>query len=85
VQPSESTATVSVPIPPEIGREAVQVAAISFLALFGVVGLALWGFPFDYDFMVRQFGWSRAEVSATRLGYSIFSPFCLAWDRAATV
>lgn len=42
----------------------VQVAATSFLALFSIVGLALYGLPFFYDFMVRDFGWTRAEVTS---------------------
>ena len=41
-----------------------QVAATSFLALFAIVGLALYGLPFFYDFMVRDFGWSRAQVTS---------------------
>jgi MFS family permease len=41
-----------------------QVAATSFLALFSIVGLALYGLPFFYDFMVRDFGWSRAQVTS---------------------
>jgi sugar phosphate permease len=41
-----------------------QVAATSFFALFSIVGLALYGLPFYYDFMVREFGWSRAEVTS---------------------
>src|SRR5437763_5763909 len=41
-----------------------QVAATSFVALFAVVGLALYGLPFFYDFMVRDFGWSRAQVTS---------------------
>jgi MFS family permease len=41
-----------------------QVAATSFLALFAIVGLALYGLPFYYDFMVRDFGWTRAEVTS---------------------
>src|SRR5205809_3658455 len=40
------------------------VAATSFLALFAIVGLALYGLPFFYDFMVRDFGWSRAQVTS---------------------
>src|SRR4029079_7238185 len=43
------------------GRQ-VQVALTSFVALFAIVGLALYGLPFYYDFMVREFGWSRAQV-----------------------
>ena len=28
------------------------------------MGLALWGLPYYYDFMVQQFGWSRAQVTS---------------------
>ncbi len=46
-------------------REAqARVVATSFLALFAIVGLALYGLPFFYDFMVRDFGWSRAQVTS---------------------
>ena len=46
-------------------REAqARVAATSFLALFAIVGIALYGLPFFYDFMVRDFGWSRAQVTS---------------------
>ena len=41
-----------------------QVAATSFLALFAIVGLALYGLPFYYDFMVKDFGWSRGTVTS---------------------
>src|ERR1700687_4763078 len=41
-----------------------KVAATSFLALFSIVGLALYGLPFFYDFMVKDFGWSRAQVTS---------------------
>ena len=42
----------------------VQVTATAFAALFGVVGLALYGLPLYYDFMVREFGWSRTMVTS---------------------
>ncbi|HEY3221248.1 MAG TPA: MFS transporter, partial [Gemmatimonadales bacterium] len=45
-------------------RAQAQAAATSFLALFAIVGLALYGLPFFYDFMVRDFGWSRAQVTS---------------------
>jgi sugar phosphate permease len=45
-------------------REALQGAATSFVVLFCVVGIALWGLPFFYDFMVLQFGWTRAQVTS---------------------
>jgi len=41
-----------------------QVVATSFLALFAIVGIALYGLPFFYDSMVRDFGWSRAQVTS---------------------
>jgi MFS family permease len=40
----------------------IQIAATSFFALFSIVGLALYGLPFFYDFMVKDFGWTRAQV-----------------------
>jgi sugar phosphate permease len=46
------------------GAAQAQVAATSFLALFAIVGIALYGLPFFYDFMVREFGWSRAQVTS---------------------
>ena len=42
----------------------VQVTATAFAALFSVVGLALYGLPFYYDFMVREFGWSPTLVTS---------------------
>src|SRR4030095_3359463 len=42
----------------------IQVAATSFFALFSIVGLALYGLPFFYDFMVKDFGWTRAQVTS---------------------
>jgi MFS family permease len=41
-----------------------QVAATGFLALFAIVGLALYGLPLNYDFMVKDFGWTRAQVTS---------------------
>jgi sugar phosphate permease len=50
---------------PERSRAAqFQVAATSFLALFSIVGLALYGLPFYYDFMVKEFGWSIEQVTS---------------------
>ncbi len=42
----------------------VYVAMTAFLALFSIVGFALYGLPFFYDFMVREFGWTRAQVTS---------------------
>jgi MFS family permease len=58
-------ATSPEPRPTEASSSAqVQVAATSFFSLFAIVGLALYGLPFFYDFMVRDFGWSRAQVTS---------------------
>jgi len=48
----------------EVNRESVQTAAAAFVVLFCIVGIALWGLPFYYDFMVQQFGWTRAQVTS---------------------
>lgn len=55
------------PIPtqsPANPRQAYQAAATAFVVLFCIVGISLWGLPFYYDFMVQQFGWSRAQVTS---------------------
>ncbi len=38
--------------------------ATAFTVLFAVVGFALWGLPYYYDFMVQQFGWTRGQVTS---------------------
>src|SRR6266487_1612622 len=48
----------------EMSREGVQVTATAFIVLFCIVGMALWGLPFYYDFMVQQFGWTRGQVTS---------------------
>src|SRR6202158_3670668 len=48
----------------ELQPGALQVPATAFVILFCIVGVALWGLPFYYDFMVQQFGWTRAQVTS---------------------
>src|SRR6202165_1966178 len=48
----------------EMSRESLQVTATAFLVLFCIVGMALWGLPFYYDFMVQQFGGTRGQVTS---------------------
>lgn len=36
----------------------------AFFALFAIVGFAYYGLPFFYDFMTKEFGWSRAVVTS---------------------
>jgi sugar phosphate permease len=54
----------SAPQNSELNRESFQITATAFLVLFCIVGMALWGLPFYYDFMVQQFGWTRAQVTS---------------------
>lgn len=62
-------AATSTPIPTieseaRARRGAFQALATAFVALFCIVGMALWSLPFFYDFMVQQFGWTRAQVTS---------------------
>src|ERR1700694_143354 len=43
---------------------ALPATGTAFLVLFSIVGLALWGLFYYYDFMVQQFGWTRAQVTS---------------------
>jgi sugar phosphate permease len=61
----------------ELFRDArsIQVLATAFFGLFTIVGFAVWGPPFFYDFMVREFGWTRAQVtSGNALGKIVVGP-----------
>lgn len=57
-------ATENVPIDTRPRWQQLYVAAVSFFALFSIVGLALYGLPFFYDYMVTDFGWSRTQVTS---------------------
>ena len=51
------------------------VIATAFFALLAIVGFALYGLPFFYDFFVKEFGWSRTVVtSGNALGKLIIAP-----------
>jgi len=39
------------------------VVLTGFLTLFSIVGFALYGMPFFYDFFVRDLGWTRQQVT----------------------
>ncbi|PYV00245.1 MAG: MFS transporter [Acidobacteria bacterium] len=51
-------------IPSRLGGARIHVAITAFLALFSIVGVALYGLPFFYDFMVQDFGWTRRKVTS---------------------
>jgi len=47
----------------------------AFLALFALVGFAYYGLPFFFDFMVNDFGYSRAQVtSGNAVGKIVVAP-----------
>jgi MFS family permease len=45
-------------------RHQTLAVATAFLALFSVVGFALYGLPFFYDFLVTDLGWTRGQVTS---------------------
>lgn len=55
----------------------------AFLSLFALVGIAYYGLPFFYDFMTREYGWSRAVVtSGNAMGKLLVGPllgFAAGW------
>jgi nitrate/nitrite transporter NarK len=56
-------------------RTSSRLVATSFLALFAIVGLCLYGIPFFYDFFVRELGWTRGQVtSGNALGKLVVGP-----------
>lgn len=51
------------------------ILATAFFALLAIVGFALYGLPFFYDFMTKEYGWSRAVVtSGNAVGKLIVAP-----------
>ena len=49
---------------PALRRGQGLAVATAFLALFSIVGFALYGLPFFYDFFVRELGWTRQQVTS---------------------
>jgi MFS family permease len=50
--------------PVKTGSSKTYVVITAFLSLFSLVGIAYYGLPFFYDFMTREYGWSRAVVTS---------------------
>jgi MFS family permease len=63
IAPTEPLSLATESSPP-VDSHAVQAVATAFIVMFCTVGLALWGLPFYYDFMVRDFGWTRSQVTS---------------------
>lgn len=70
-----TTETISNPTTVTRSSSQTYIVFTSFLALFAIVGFALYGIPFFYDFMVKDFGFSRAEVtSGNAFGKLVVAP-----------
>jgi len=48
----------------DVRRHQVLAVVTAFLALFAIVGCALYGLPFFYDFLVKDLGWTRQQVTS---------------------
>jgi sugar phosphate permease len=55
-----------------VGRDQTLAVATAFLALFSIVGFALYGLPFFYDFFFRDLGWSRQQVTSGNAYSKVF-------------
>jgi MFS family permease len=58
--PREAGAASTAPL---ANSSASRLVATSFLSLFSIVGLVLYGLPLYYDFFVKELGLTRAEVT----------------------
>ena len=57
------------------GSSRTYIVATAFLSLFAIVGIAYYGLPFFFDFMTKDFGWSRTTVtSGNALGKLLIGP-----------
>ena len=50
--------------PAGLNRDQVVAVATAFLAMFSVVGIALYGLPRFYPFYVEELGWTRQQVTS---------------------
>lgn len=56
-------------------KKQIIVVIAAFLSLLAIVGFALYGLPFFYDFYIKKFGWSRTVVtSGNALGKLLVAP-----------
>jgi len=67
---TQLTKTISTP-----RSSQTYILVTAFMALFAIVGFALYGLPFFYDFMTKEYGWSRAVVtSGNAVGKLVVAP-----------
>src|SRR5665811_692595 len=57
--------TFELTIPKNNSRSSqTYVLVTAFMALFALVGFAYYGLPFFFDFMTKEYGWSRTVVTS---------------------
>ena len=49
---------------PALSRNQFLAVTTAFLALFCIVGFALYGLPFFYDFFFKELGWTRQQITS---------------------
>src|SRR6187402_3118220 len=49
---------------PNVRGQQIFAVVTSFLALFAIVGVALYGLPRFYPFFVEELGWTRQQVTS---------------------
>jgi sugar phosphate permease len=49
---------------PQLSRAQLLAVATAFLALFSIVGFALYGLPFFYDWFFKDLGWTRQQITS---------------------
>ena len=49
---------------PSIRSQQILAVVTAFLALFAVVGFALYGLPRFYPYFVQELGWTRQQVTS---------------------
>jgi len=62
---------------PDSGTQSshTYILATAFFSLLAIVGFALYGLPFFYDFYIKEFGWSRTLVtSGNAMGKLLVAP-----------
>ena len=62
----------STPGTSQLKRDQALAVATAFLALFSVVGIALYGLPRFYPFYVEELGWTRQQVTSGNAYSKIF-------------
>jgi len=55
------------------------IVATAFLTLLALVGFAYYGLPFFYDFMIGEYGWSRAVVTSGNAVGKLVVGFIAGW------